>query len=403
MTVIKRRYNGTWRTLGTTGGQTVPMAPIGVSVTSTISETIDVSWTAPPDNGGSPITGYTITYVRDSSGATGSVNTGAGVTFASISGLVADEVYSVTVHATNAVGTSAKSQPPVQVIVSVQAALAMPTATTVGLRLVPNRTLSATQALNELRENGTLSRVTVTGTFGLSGSDGINWVIEDCRFEGGNSYAIRGYTSGGAFTGSLTQRPVFRYCEVVGRAAHSDGANNSSACIYGDDMIFDHTDIYGGVDGIKARNRLEVRSSWVHDLDRPSGAHCDAVQIVSGVGSVFVGSRFDAYIGYCSDGSSVPSGDTASGMLQTGSVTGDISALWEHNWFAGGHYTVRGAGSDSRVEYTFRNNHFMRFGTSVILGIANLPPNRYGATYGGVTTDEIWENNVWDDTEEPVV
>ncbi len=276
----------------------------------------------------------------------------------------------------------------------------MPTLANTGPRATPNRTISASQALDELHDIGYLAQATVTGQFNLDGSDGVDWVIEDCRFEGA-LYGVRGYT-GSAFTGTPAQRPVFRYCEVLGRAAHGSDGSSSSACVYGNDMLFEYADIYGGVDGIKAANRLEIRYSWIHDLDHPSGAHSDAVQIVAGTGTVFIGNRFDAYEGYCSDGSAAPTGVTVSGLLQTGSVTGDISALWEHNWFAGGHYTIRGAGDDSRVEYTFRHNRFLRFGTSVALGLTNLEPHRYGPTYGNVTTTEVWENNVWDDTEELV-
>lgn len=406
MTTIKRRYGSTWRVLspivddGEGGPEpTVPMAPTNVQASSSVGGQATVSWTPPADNGGSSITGYAITTTRVSDGTSNVTNVGA-VVSTIITDLVSGELYEFTAQAVNTVGLSSASTPPAQVIIPGGTELTMPTAATVGPRQAPNRTLSAAQALDELRNTGYLSRVTVTGTFGLSGSDGMDWVIEDCRFEAGSTYAVRGYTSGGAFTGTQVQRPVFRYCELVGAAAHSGGTSASNACVYGDDIIFEHTDMYGGADGVKARNRIELRYSWVHDLDHPSGAHCDAVQIVSGTGSVFLGNRFDAYVGYSSDGSLVPDGSTGNGVLQTGAVTNNISALWDHNWFAGGHYTIRGAGSDARVEYTFRNNRFLRYGTSVALGLTNLQPNRYGTTYGGVTTNEVWENNVWDDTEE---
>lgn len=407
MTVLKRRYGSTWRVLSPIigGGEepdpTAPMPPTSVQASSSIGDQATVSWTPPADNGGSSLTGYVITTTRVSDSTSTETNVGSGTISTVITDLIAGELYEFTVRAVNAIGSSSESQPPVQVLTPGGSTLVMPIAATVGPRVAPNRTISAAQALTELRNTGQLSQTTVTGTFGLAGSDGIGWVIEDCRFEGGSTYAVRGYTTGGTFTGTQAQRPVFRYCEILGAAAHS-GGSDTGAGIYGDDMIFDHVDIYGSVDGIKARSRLEVRHSWVHDLDHPSGAHSDAVQIVSGTNSVFIGNRFDAYVAYSSDGSLVPTGDTGSGMLQTGSVTGNISALWDHNWFAGGHYTIRGVGNDARVEYTFTNNRFLRYGTSVTLGLTNLPPNRYGTTYDGVTTNEVWENNVWDDTEELV-
>ena len=407
MTIIKRRYGGTWRVLSPIvddgeGGlePTVPMAPTNVQANSSVGGQATVSWTPPADNGGSSITGYAITATLVSDGTFTVTNVGAGVVSTIITDLVSGGLYEFTVRAVNAVGSSSESTPPVQVVIPGGTELTMPTLATVGPRQAPNRTLSTAQALDELRNTGYLSRATVNGTFVLSGSDGADWVIEDCRFEGGSTYAVRGYTGGDSFTGTQAQRPVFRYCEMLGRAAYGDGTSGTGACIYGNDMIFEHANIYGGADGVKASYRLELRYSWVHDLDHPSGAHCDTVQIVSGTGSVFLGNRFDAYVGYSSDGYMVPAGNFGSGMLQTGSVTNNISALWEHNWFAGGQYTIRGAGSDARVEYTFRNNRFLRYGTSVALGLTNLQPNRYGTTYGGVTTNEVWENNVWDDTEE---
>lgn len=279
----------------------------------------------------------------------------------------------------------------------------MPTAATVGVRQAPTRTMTAAEALTELRSTGHLSRATVQGMFSLSGADGIGWTIEDVRFETNSIYGIRGYKSGTAFTGTQAQRPVFRYVDVIGSAARSAG--DCSAIVYGEDMIFEHANFYGCIDGIKADDNLEVYDSWVHDLDHPDAAHCDAVQIVTGQNIVFKGNRFDAYIGYSSDGSQTPAGDTGNGVLQTGQVSGDISAVWENNWFAGGHYTIRGPGdrdADFNVDYVFRNNRWLRTGTSVALGLTNLPPNRYGPTYGNLPTGSAWQNNVWDDTDEPV-
>ena len=398
MVVVKRRYNGVWRILGGGGASTAPLAPTNVQVDVSVPEQAAVSWAVPTDTGGSAITGYVVTFVRLSDNVSDTKSVGSGSTSTIVLNLAAGETYIFTVHATNTNGVSEESMP-VQALITDAGAFILPTLATVGPRVAPNRTITAAQALSELRSTGYLSQTTVSGTFGLAGSDGVNWVIEDCRFEGGGTYAVRGYTSGGAFTGTLTQRPVFRYCELLGAAAHS-GNSSTSSCIYGSDMIFDHVNIYGGIDLVKAVNRLEVRHSWAHDTDHPSGVHSDVVQIVSGLDSVFIGNRFDGYTGYSSDGSQVPDGDTVNAVLQTGSVTGDISALWEHNWFAGGHYTIRGVGADVRVNYTFRNNRFLRYGTSVALGLTNLPPNRYGTTYGGVTTNEVWENNVWDDTED---
>ena len=276
------------------------------------------------------------------------------------------------------------------------APIVKPDASNTGPRVAPTRTLTADQALEELRATGRLSGAIVVGSFRLSGSDGVGWVIEDSRFEATSHYAVQGYQSLTPFTGTREQRPVFRYVEIVGRAG--TGTGRSSAAVYGRNMVISHADIYGADDGLKISGSLDLLHSWVHDNDHPDGAHCDAIQIRSGTDILIRGSRLDAYVGYSSDGSS-SLGGTCSGALQTGSVTGPIQARWEDNWFAGGHYTIRGS-SDPQVDYTFRNNRWMRYGTSVALGRDDLPPNRYGP----VTSDlgDFDDSNVWEDTGEPV-
>ena len=79
---------------------TVPDAPLAVTAQPG-AHRATVSWTAPAD-GGSPITGYTV--VADPGGATA---TTTGATNATLTGLTDGTAYTVTVTATNAVGTGA--------------------------------------------------------------------------------------------------------------------------------------------------------------------------------------------------------------------------------------------------------------------------------------------------------
>lgn len=279
--------------------------------------------------------------------------------------------------------------------------LVKPDASNTGPRMSATRTLSPSQALSELRRTGRLSGVTINGSLQLSGSDGRNWIIEDSVILTTGNYGIQSYISLDSFTGTKAERPVFRYVEIRGSAA-IDGSS-CSAVVYGRDIVLQNADIYGCDDGVKASHRVSIISSWLHDNDHPSGAHCDSLQIRSGTDILVRGSRFDAYVGYSSDGSQTPSGSTCSGGLQTGSVTNTISARFENNWFAGGHYTIRGwASRDSEhtISYVFRNNKWMRYGTSVRLGLTNLPANRYGATTGSLGAFD--SSNVWEDTGQPV-
>lgn len=274
---------------------------------------------------------------------------------------------------------------------------AKPDSTNTGPRISITRTLTSAQALTELRSTGRLSGVRITGGLIFSGSDGRNWVIEDSRIEGG-VYTVRGYVGLTPFTGTASERPILRYVEIVGSGAL--GSSSTSSNIYGSDVIIDHADIYGGVDGVKPINRIDILYSWIHDLDRPAGAHNDGVQIREGTGILFKGTRIDAYVGYSSDGSG-GLGDWGSGGLQSGSLLGPIQATFEDNWFAGGRFTIRGAesGDEAQINYTFRNNKWMQFGTSVALGRNDLPPYQFGPVVGDF---DIFTGNVWEHTGQPV-
>ena len=77
-----------------------------------------MTWTAPARNGGSAITGYTVTA---SNGASPRPSTGAG--HCTITGLTNGTAYTFTVTATNAVGTGASSLPTKAVVPGAAAAM----------------------------------------------------------------------------------------------------------------------------------------------------------------------------------------------------------------------------------------------------------------------------------------
>jgi hypothetical protein len=85
--------------------RTVPGQPIGVSATPGDASAV-VSWTAPASNGGSPITGYTITSTP---AAGGPVSVDGATTSATVTGLTNGTAYSFTVQATNVAGSGAES------------------------------------------------------------------------------------------------------------------------------------------------------------------------------------------------------------------------------------------------------------------------------------------------------
>lgn len=91
--------------------KTVPQFPTGLIATAASPMQVNLSWSAPTDNGGSPITGYTIERSTDdgSTWSTISANTGSTATTFSDTGLAQNTTYTYRVSAINVVGTSSPS------------------------------------------------------------------------------------------------------------------------------------------------------------------------------------------------------------------------------------------------------------------------------------------------------
>src|SRR5437016_13401424 len=91
--------------------QLVPSPPTNLTATTASSSQINLSWTAPSNNGGSAITGYEIE--RSTDGGTNwspiQPNTGSTSTTYSNSGLQSSTTYTYRVFAINSVGTSSPS------------------------------------------------------------------------------------------------------------------------------------------------------------------------------------------------------------------------------------------------------------------------------------------------------
>src|SRR2546425_523464 len=88
-----------------------PSPPTRLAATAVASSQINLSWTAPSDNGGSAITGYKIERSTDggSTWSTLVANTGITGTSYSDTGLVHGTSYSYKVSAINSVGTGSPS------------------------------------------------------------------------------------------------------------------------------------------------------------------------------------------------------------------------------------------------------------------------------------------------------
>ena len=86
---------------------TAPLAPTGVSASAATGQAL-VNWTTPSDDGGRPLTGYTVTPYVGSTAQT-PIQASASATSATVTGLSSATSYTFTVAATNTIGTSQAS------------------------------------------------------------------------------------------------------------------------------------------------------------------------------------------------------------------------------------------------------------------------------------------------------
>lgn len=128
-TVVAKNAGGSSASSEASAAVTVPAvapeAPAAPTASAAGTTSVNVSWTAPAD-GGSPITGYMVTVSKG--GSLVSTTPATGLT-ATIEGLTAATDYTVTVSATNAVGTSDESPAAsVTTLAEAPGSLAAPTA-----------------------------------------------------------------------------------------------------------------------------------------------------------------------------------------------------------------------------------------------------------------------------------
>ena len=90
---------------------TVPGVPTGLTAAATSTTTATITWTAPADDGGSPITGYVVEESVDGGAWRGLGTTGDAETYANVVDLVPGSTYQFRVAAVNSSGTGAMSQP----------------------------------------------------------------------------------------------------------------------------------------------------------------------------------------------------------------------------------------------------------------------------------------------------
>jgi len=169
--------------LTATSSATAPGAPTGVSGLPGNGQAA-VSWTAPASNGGSAITGYTVT--ASPGGATAATS---GATSTTVAGLTDGTAYTFTVTATNALGTSAASPPSTAVTPR-----AIPGAPTAVLATAGNGQASVSWTAPASNGGSAITGYTVTASpGGLSAAT-----------SGATSTTVAGLTNGTGYTFTVT-------------------------------------------------------------------------------------------------------------------------------------------------------------------------------------------------------
>ncbi len=142
-------------------------------------------------------------------------------------------------------------------------------------------------------------------------------------------------------------------------------------------------DVHSAEDGIRIQSDdVTIEDSYVHDLQRHSGGHHDAVQIRSGDDITLEGNTLLPF--------NEETDDEMNAAVQIGSLVGDdqITDLRViDNYMDGGGFTVNGGGRDEVDSATYAGNRFGR---------------NYRFAVSGNLDGSTWDDsNVWDDTGTP--
>jgi hypothetical protein len=272
-----------------------------------------------------------------------------------------------------------------------------PSLATTGPRQEPTQVMTGAQAMTailaapiEADGRRYLRRTRITGNLNLASTGSAALVFEDCVVDGGRT-AI--YTVSAFYQAGSTQPatwPEFRHCELRG---------GSSATLRGGWVRLLRCNLHWGTDILKPFHPMEVWACHLHDCYRGEGAHCDLIQIVSGVsGGLF---HYNSFYGFTSADSPSDPSSWVSGNLQIGTITGPIGipdpVRFIGNWVEGARYGLRGSGGASDnpdghpVQTVFRGNRFIR-GSHQFAPTGNLGPD-----------DDFDISNVWDDDGTPVL
>ncbi len=198
---------------------TAPDAPTSVSVTAG-DASIVVSWTAPASDGGSAVTGYTVSYTP--SGGSEATTTVGNVTTRTLTGLTNGTEYSVKVLATNAVGSSSYSSTASGTPVSSATAPGTPS----GLTITPgDGTLAVSWTAPESDGGSDITEYTVSYT-PSGGSEATTTVDGNTT-----SYTISGLTNGTSYAVKVQAVNAVGDGDYTGTSSGSPDQNTSPTVV----------------------------------------------------------------------------------------------------------------------------------------------------------------------------
>lgn len=275
------------------------------------------------------------------------------------------------------------------------AMLAKPTDTNTGPRASYTQTMTGAQAMSAVMSAPVegdgkryLRRTLINGGLVFNAANQSDLVFEDCTIDSqfGIIYAVSGWYNSGGVTGPSGGWPELRFCEIK---------NANSTTAIGQKVRYIRCNLHHAPDTSKPfGDGGEFYACYMHDNWRPVGAHCDSVQIVNGASNLLI--HWNNMRCFASADSPESPGTQGSGVLQTGTMTGNVGPVqWFDNWFDGGGYSIRVAEGASTggyaMSYEFRRN---KFGRGATFGpTANIPAP-------GVFFDNT---NVWEDNGQPVL
>ena len=253
-----------------------PGAPTDITVTPS-NATLSVSWTA-PSTGGSDITGYTVT-ADDGIDTPSTCTTDGSTTTCDITGLTNGTAYSVSVSATNAIGTTPSTG-------SVTATPATTPDAPTSLSVTPgNGTLTVTWGAPEFNGGATISAYTVTA------DNGVDTPTTCTVTDGSNACTLTGLTNGSSYSVSVTATNA----QGVGAATDPVDATPSAVpdaptsidAVGGDSMItvnWTAPDNTGGAD-ITGYTATAFAPGYGYSTctGGPTDTTCDITDLVNGV------------------------------------------------------------------------------------------------------------------------